>query len=178
LLVDAANRFGLSAVTEYAVPGSRIDVVWKWVPRQPIPGVESTRRFASQLVDRPGTRIVWSEEDVHALVTGDLEDLEELQAAEPLIAASAGPTEHRGKYRPLWEWLRTQTESPVTASFSQIERELGFTLPPSSRRHLPHWYGYTGTAVGRAIRDAGWRARHVDLDAESVVFERETTLEL
>ena len=223
MLVDAAARFGLIAVTEYAFPGTRIDVVWQWAPASPIPGVEtvlpivgfevesswrsrkhikgdlvnlqdlkplvgvivlcgdgedveSTRRFASQLVDRPGTRIlVWSEEDVHALVSGavaDVEDLRQEPRTAPSSSTPSGTKQHEGKYRPLWEWLRGQNTSPFTASFAQIEYQLGFRLPPSSRRHLPHWYGYSGTAVGRAIRDAGWRARHVDLQAESVVFER------
>jgi hypothetical protein len=60
----------------------------------------------------------------------------------------------------------------VSVTFAEIEETLGFALPPSCRRHLPHWYGYDSTAVGRAIRDAGWRARHVDLLAETVIFER------
>jgi hypothetical protein len=30
---------GFTAVTEYAVPGGRLDVVWLWEPRTPIPGV-------------------------------------------------------------------------------------------------------------------------------------------
>jgi hypothetical protein len=57
-------------------------------------------------------------------------------------------------------------------SFSQIERILGFPLPPSSRKHLPHWYGYKGSAVARAIGDAGWKATKVDLNAQTVVFVR------
>lgn len=80
--------------------------------------------------------------------------------------------DHTGKYRPLWEWLRRQTADPIRATFGQIEGVLGFPLPPSSRRHLPHWYGYGGSAVARAIRDAGYRARHVDLDAETVEFHK------
>jgi hypothetical protein len=225
LLVDCAPRFGLSAVTEYAFPGSRVDVVWQWRPPLPIPGVEaelpivgfevesswrsrkhlkgdlvnlqdvrpllgvivllgdgpeveSTRRFASQLVDRPGTRIVvWSEEDVHALIAGEASDLE----LDDLVgsprspeetAALAAQVEHTGKYRRLWEWLQRQQHSPVATTFTEIEQVIGMPLPPSCRRHLPHWYGYRGSAVGRAIRDAGWRARHVDLTAETVIFER------
>jgi hypothetical protein len=141
------------------------------------PEVESTRRFASQLVDRPGPRIlVWSEEDIEALVSGEPAGAAEI-APEPAIlvpsvAREVEGAEHSGKYRPLWVWLRQQRESPITTSFGAIEAVLGFALPPSSRRHLPHWYGYEGTAVGRAIRDGGWRARHVDLGAETVVFER------
>jgi hypothetical protein len=141
------------------------------------PEVESTRRFASQLVDRPGTRVVvWSEADVDALISGEIEFVElgagEVSATTPQTPGVAPVQEHTGKYRPLWEWLRSRPDSPVACSFGDIERVLRFPLPPSSRRHPAHWYGYDNTAVGRAIRDAGWRARHVDLEAETVIFER------
>lgn len=79
---------------------------------------------------------------------------------------------HAGKYRRLWEWLQRQTAEPVCTTFDGIEAVLGFPLPPSSRRHPPHWYGYEGSAVARAIRDAGFRTRHVDLAAETVEFHR------
>ena len=59
-----------------------------------------------------------------------------------------------------------------------VECVLGFPLPPSSRRHLPHWYGYDNTAVGRAIRDAGWRARRVNLESETVTFQRQSAGDL
>jgi hypothetical protein len=224
LLVEFAPRLGLTAVTEYPVPGGRIDVVWLWHASAGIPGVEaelpivgfeiesswrtrkhikgdllnlqdlrpllgvivllgqgpdveSTRRFASQLVNRPGTRVVvWSEQDLEMLLGG--EGTVEETPAEPVPVSSArvpvaeGRSDHAGKYKPLWKWLCQQPDSPVSVTFATIEETLGFALPPSCRRHLPHWYGYDGTAVGRAIRDAGWRARHVDLLAETVIFER------
>ena len=226
-LVDRGRALGLEAVTEYRVPGGRLDVVWLWRPPSPLPGlsdplpiagfevesswrtrkhikgdlvnlqdlacslgvivllgdgeeVEATRRFASQLVARPGCRIlVWSEVDIAELFAN----------AEPLLAgsddvpyskpvdlppAAAGSTRpHTGKYQALWSWLISQQAPSVTVSFNEVERLLGFALPPSCRRHLPHWYGYDNTAVGRAIRDAGWRARNVSLQHEMVTFERE-----
>lgn len=51
----------------------------------------------------------------------------------------------------------------------------GMPLPQSARDHLPHWYGYEGTALGRAIRDAGWRATEVNLTSERVTFVRDET---
>ena len=39
--------------------------------------------------------------------------------------------------------------------------------------HLPHWYGYEGSAVARAIIDAGWRARNVDLANERLLLVRD-----
>jgi hypothetical protein len=143
--------------------------------------VESTRRFASQLVDRPGSRIVvWSERDVDELVAFEAPVAESAIGflAVPPVARTpaAGPrgaVEHAGKYRPLWFWLREQVGPAVSVSFAEVETILGFALPPSSRRHLPHWYGYDNTAVGRAIQDAGWRARRVSLEHETVTFERD-----
>jgi len=91
----------------------------------------------------------------------------------PVDAALVTPVRnHTGKYRRLWSWLQRQTSEPVCSTFKDIEAVLGFPLPPSARRHAPHWYGYEGSAVARAIRDAGFRTRRVDLAAETVEFHR------
>lgn len=79
---------------------------------------------------------------------------------------------HTGKYQALWAYLDEQRGPELKLSFSDVERILGFPLPASSRKHLPHWYGYAGSAVARAIRDAGWKATKVDLNAQTVVFVR------
>lgn len=84
----------------------------------------------------------------------------------------SGIVEHTGKYRALWSWLQTQTQSQLSLSFSDVEEVLGFSLPASSRRHLPHWYGYKGSAVARAIRDAGWRAKNVRLQDQTLELYR------
>lgn len=80
--------------------------------------------------------------------------------------------DHHGKYRPLWEWLREQRADRVASTFREIERILGFPLPASSRRHQPHWHSYDGSAVARAIMDAGWRAQRVNLGAETLDLVR------
>jgi hypothetical protein len=80
--------------------------------------------------------------------------------------------EHHGKYRALWKWLRDQTVDRIEASFSDVEQVLGFSLPPSSRHHQPHWHSYDGSAVVRAVIDAGWKATNVNLEEESVTFVR------
>lgn len=77
---------------------------------------------------------------------------------------------HSGKYRALWRWLTEQKSDEIRLSFGEVEQILGLPLPPSARNHLPHWYGYDGTALGRAIRDAGWKASQVSLADEQVVF--------
>lgn len=79
---------------------------------------------------------------------------------------------HTGKYRTLHDWLRQHELDQLPMSFDAVEDVLGMALPPSARTHLPHWYGYDGTALGRAIRDAGWKATGVNLADERVVFVR------
>jgi hypothetical protein len=217
ILVDVGRGMGFAAVTEYAVPGGRLDVVWLWEPPTPIPGVlgaipvagfeiesswrtrkhvkgdllnlhdagvalgvivlagadardDSLRRFAASLVDRPGaTILVWTHDDVRALASGEAVVTEvEAAASETAIDRRLAPTgeeAHTGKYRPLWEWLLQQEHRELRISFAELEREAGITLPDSCRAHLPHWYGYQGSAVARAIIDAGWHASRVDLNA-------------
>jgi hypothetical protein len=45
-------------------------------------------------------------------------------------------------------------------------------LPSSSRRHAAHWHSYEGSAVVRAIQDAGWQTRDLELEGERVAFVR------
>jgi DNA sulfur modification protein DndB len=89
-------------------------------------------------------------------------------APEPYPAAAVD-----GKYAALTEWLGSRSEPAVDVSFAEVERVLGFGLPPSARRHPAHWYSYEGSAVARAIMDAGWRARDLDVGAERVTLFRE-----
>jgi len=58
------------------------------------------------------------------------------------------------------------------ATFAEIEEVIGMPLPPSCRKHPAHWSGYEGSAVARAIRDAGYRAVQVDLVRETFTFVR------
>ena len=141
--------------------------------------VESTQKFASQLVDRPGCRIVvWSGSDLDDLASGTsrLSDSSASSRTTEQQAPAAEVTlrrEHHGKYRALWKLLVAERLGRRVMTFDEIEHLIGFTLPSSCRKHLAHWYGYENTAVGRAIRDAGCRARQVNLVAETVEFERE-----
>lgn len=140
---------------------------------------ESLRRFASALVDRPGPRIlIWTHADVRSLATGGSEATEIAtiaanQANTPAVTpgGAAGPAiDHRGKYRPLWEWLRSRDRVALEVSFADVEQVLGFPLPDSSRAHPPHWHSYEGSAVARAIIDAGWHAEQLRLQDERVVL--------
>jgi hypothetical protein len=138
--------------------------------------VESTRNFARDMVRRRASRIeVWDEAKVAALEGGKSESITEL-----LVDAGTDMTGkvdderavHRGKYRQLSVWLSNQDVDHVRTSFSEVEEAMGLPLPGSCRNHVPHWHSYKGSAVARAIIDAGWRARDVNLTAETVRFER------
>jgi hypothetical protein len=82
--------------------------------------------------------------------------------------------EHVGKYQALWRWLRAQETRERKLSFSELEEDAGIQLPASSRNHTAHWYSYDGSAVARAIIDAGWHATSVDLTAEVVTLVPDT----
>lgn len=93
-------------------------------------------------------------------------------AAAANLSAENGVDSDVGKYRNLWRWLQDQDAVEAMLSFTDVEEILGFALPSSAREHPPHWYGYGGTALGRAIRDAGWKASQVNLADEQVTFVR------
>ena len=57
-------------------------------------------------------------------------------------------------------------------TFAQIEEIIGMPLPRSCRQHAAHRSSYEGSAVARAIHDAGWVAREVSIPAEHLVFQR------
>jgi hypothetical protein len=225
-LVDSGERMGFSVITEFAVRGGRLDVVWTWEPPAPIPGVvgslpvvgfeiesswrtrkhvkgdllnlqdasvalgvivlsgadardDSLRRFATTLVDRPGTQVlVWTEDDVRALAAGKdqpigVDSTAEQPAGEGPASAVLYPNaavEHPGKYGALWVWLRQRERSPIRITFVDLERQTGVVLPDSCRNHAAHWHSYQGSAVARAIIDAGWHAANVDVNAQAVTL--------
>jgi hypothetical protein len=130
--------------------------------------VESLRRFARVLVDRPGPQIVvWSDAELDELVRG----------AKPSVAAGrddsdTGTQGHAGKYHRLWAWLIDQPGSRIETTFGEVEEIIGMRLPPSCRKHQAHWHSYEGSAVVRAVHDAGWQARDVSLKHEQITFVR------
>ncbi|MFP3712590.1 hypothetical protein [Puerhibacterium sp. TATVAM-FAB25] len=148
------------------------------------PKDDGLRRFAEMLVDRPGpTVLVWTADDVQALV--EQRDVASLTAAATGAASAIVPgvdpvrgttdgskavATHSGKYAPLYRWLRAHQARELTLTFDEVEGVLGFPLPPSSRQHVPHWHSYDGSAVARAIADAGWKASHVQLADEQLTL--------
>ncbi len=83
----------------------------------------------------------------------------------------------RGKYAPLYRHLlslRSMTE--WRTGFGALERVLGFRLPDSARLHRPWWANSrkgSGHSHALAWQAAGWRTARVDLEAETLAFERD-----
>ncbi len=72
-----------------------------------------------------------------------------------------------------------RSERRWRVSFTDIEAVLGFTLPESARLHRPWWSNQRnrrGYAHSLAWQLAGRRTAAVDLEHESLVFEREETI--
>ncbi len=82
-------------------------------------------------------------------------------------------TAERGKYAPLFHHLRELRRREWKATFSEIEKVLGFKLPDSARIHRP-WWANQGERGGHshalAWEMAGWKTSQVDMAEESVVF--------
>ena len=79
----------------------------------------------------------------------------------------------RGKYRRLYTHLRDLGSHEWRASFNEIEKILGFNLPPSARRHRPWWANQrqgTGHSHCLAWRAAGWETAEVDMEAETLLL--------
>ena len=60
-------------------------------------------------------------------------------------------------------------------SFAELEGVLGFRLPESARVYRPWWSNQRnagGHGHSLAWQVAGWRTRAVDLEEETLVFER------
>lgn len=216
-LIAAGERFGLHPVTEYPVPGGRIDVVWLWRSPFALPGVDTrdlpiagfevesswrtrkhlkgdflnlqdlaaslavlvllgdgeevqaTRRFAQAFAERPGARVVvWTDHELEQL--GRRDQGGTVVETTPYLADAT--ERHVGKYRALWAWLAAQQRDSIDTSFAAIEEIIGMPLPASSRNHAAHWSSYEGSAVVRAIHDAGFKATRVNLTAESLTFVR------
>lgn len=79
-----------------------------------------------------------------------------------------------GKYEPLAKFLKDCDDDSWEASFSEIEKILGFKLPPSAHEHRAWWAnqfkGHHSQAKGWI--EAGWVTREIDQRHGRVRFER------
>ena len=83
-----------------------------------------------------------------------------------------------GEYRLLHKYLRDRYANRVVLTFVEIEDLLGFSLPAPARLQ-PEWWSVTGSAAHQSAQSDAWtfasRTATVNLSAQNVVFERETT---
>ena len=77
------------------------------------------------------------------------------------------------KYDPLTRHLAARDQGEVTMRFQDLEKLLGFDLPPSARKHRAWWSNNPSNSVmTKAWLAAGYQSEQVDLDAEKLVFAR------
>lgn len=84
----------------------------------------------------------------------------------------------RGKYAPLYHHLRAQQGDRLELTFAELERVLGFQLPDSARIYRPWWANQakSGHSQAMAWGAAGWKTAAVDLEGETLRFEREASI--
>ena len=76
------------------------------------------------------------------------------------------------KYSPLQHNLQARPPSDTTLTFDEIEKILGFKLPPSAHEHNAWWSNERGSHVqARAWMDAGWKVWHVQKSNKKVHFK-------
>jgi hypothetical protein len=78
------------------------------------------------------------------------------------------------KYDPLCKWLRADSRKTIPATFQQIEKILGFTLPDTARER-PQWWANESKNGSRHVQckawvNAGYQAANLDLRRETVNF--------
>ncbi|PYI56348.1 DUF7662 domain-containing protein [Paenibacillus flagellatus] len=78
-------------------------------------------------------------------------------------------------YKPLGRYLFGQSKQTVTLTFEEVERILGFKLPPSATMQ-PHWWSNTildSSSQSIAWLKAFWRVSRVELgQRKRVTFVR------
>ncbi len=79
------------------------------------------------------------------------------------------------KYRRLTEHLASLSSDDWTASFKELEKLLGFSLPKSAYAYPAWWSNQTdeGHSQSSAWQSIGWRTGELDLANERVSFSRQ-----
>lgn len=61
-----------------------------------------------------------------------------------------------GKYTPLTYWLQSQNLDKISLSFSEIEKIIGKSLPPSAYKYSRWWVNNENNPQGKSWIDAGY----------------------
>lgn len=77
------------------------------------------------------------------------------------------------KYDPLTHHLASRNQARIQMGFDELERLLGFGLPPSARKHRAWWSNNPSNSVmTKAWLAAGYQSEQVDLETEKLTFAR------
>lgn len=79
------------------------------------------------------------------------------------------------KYYKLENYLIQSEDSVLTLSFSEIEKILGFALPPSAYEHPAPWSNSNSHSIALAWLNAGYNAEQLSLTRQTIVFKRVDT---
>ena len=82
------------------------------------------------------------------------------------------PIKSSKKYRRLTELLTNAEGKPVSISFGDIEKAIGFSLPDSAREHRAFWANTTTHSIALSWLSVGYKTVDVDLEKEIIVFEK------
>ena len=100
-----------------------------------------------------------------------------LEVARPIEQAAATA----GRYQSLYQYLRDRYANRVVLTFAEIEDLLGFVLPDPARLQNEWWDAGPDPIGPRSPQAASWllarRTATVNMAAQSVVFDRQTSLD-
>ena len=83
----------------------------------------------------------------------------------------------RGPYRNLLEHLESVERGGIwRAPFGEVEKILGFALPPEARAGALWWESDKARPQARAWMGAGWEVSELDAEGETVTFTRGLSL--
>jgi hypothetical protein len=79
------------------------------------------------------------------------------------------------KYAPLQKYLANKSTGLWKATFSDVEKVLGFKLPRSAYTY-PAWWGnhVHGSRHSKAWMEIDWEVRHLDIPARTVSFHKKS----
>ena len=80
------------------------------------------------------------------------------------------------RYEALSAFLQSRKTAWIRLSFREIESVIGRKLPVSARRHQAWWANTASHSQAEAWMGIGWKTRGLDLERESVIFERAAPL--
>jgi excisionase family DNA binding protein len=119
-------------------------------------------------------RFVWEAVEAYLAAHTTQPDAAWVRRATTVSAArGSGPAAPRTKYWRIANLLAAEREPRIAYSFAKLEQEIGEELPRSARLHRA-WWANTTTSHPHAQSwlSRGWRVAGVNLDEETVTFER------